>query len=136
MHSYATRSPPARDEPILDAVRRAVLEGVERVVADPALFLTRSKLAANVPAGDAHSRHLDADYEDVIADAVAPTRHTDPTTDLYARVIARVAWSANRAVREVWIASDAKRDPRSLVNEAFDILGDCLPPDEPLPGVA
>jgi AcrR family transcriptional regulator len=131
--TLSARSP---DEPILDAVRRAVLEGVERVVADPALFLTRSKLAATVPAGDAHGRHLDADYEDVIADAVAASRHTDPTTDLYARVIARVAWSANRAAREVWVASGAKRDPRSLVNEAFDILGDCLPPGEPGPGVA
>jgi hypothetical protein len=49
-------------------------------------------------------------------------------------VIATVAWSANGAARELWVASDAKRDPRSLVSE--DILGDCPPPEEPLPGVA
>jgi AcrR family transcriptional regulator len=119
--TLATR---AADEPILDALRRAILQGVERVVADPALFLIRSRLAAGVPAADAHSRHLDADYEDVIAEAVAATRHTDPATDLYARVLARAAWGANRAAREVWVATDAKRDPRSLVNEAFDALGE------------
>lgn len=127
--TLATRS---ADEPILDAVRRATLEGIEQVVADPSLFLTRSRLAAGVPTADARSRHLDADYENVIAEAVAASRHTDPTTDLHARVIARAAWSATRAAREIWVASDARRDPRSLVNEAFDLLGDCLPPGEPV----
>jgi AcrR family transcriptional regulator len=125
--TLATRPP---DEPIIDALRRAVLQGVEQVVADPSLFLTRSRLAARVAAGDARSRHLDADYEDVIAEAVAATRRTDPATDLYARVLARAAWGANRAAREVWVATDAKRDPRQLVNEAFDVLSDCLRPGD------
>ncbi len=127
--TLATRPP---DEPILDAVRRATLAGIEQVVADPSLFLTRSRLAARVPAAHARGRHLDADYEDVIAEAVAASRHTEPTTDLHARVIARAAWSATRAAREIWVASDARRDPRSLVNEAFDLLGDCLPPGKPV----
>jgi AcrR family transcriptional regulator len=125
--TLATRPP---DEPIIDALRRAVVEGVEQVVADPSLFLTRSRLAARVAAADARSRHLDADYEDVIAAAVAATRHTDPATDVYARVVARAAWGANRAAREVWVASDARRDPRQLVNEAFDVLSDYLRPGD------
>jgi AcrR family transcriptional regulator len=119
-------------EPILDTVRRAILEAIEQVVADLALFLTRSRLTAAVPAANARSRHLDADYEDVIADAVAATRHTDPATDVHVRVIAKAAWSADRAAHEIWLASDAKGDPRRLVNEAFDGLRDCLPPDEPV----
>ena len=110
------------EEPIVEAVRRATLEGLRQVVADPSLFLTRSRLAASVPAAHAHSRYLDADYEDVITEAVAASRQTDPATDLQARVIARAAWSATRAARDIWIASDAKRDPRRLVNEAFDLL--------------
>jgi AcrR family transcriptional regulator len=89
------------DEPIIDAVRRATLEGIGKVVADPSLFLTRSRLAASVPAAHAHSRYLDAEYEDVIA---------------------RAAWSATRAARDIWVESDAKRDPRTLVNQAFDLL--------------
>jgi AcrR family transcriptional regulator len=124
--TLATRPP---DEPIIDALRRAVLQGVEQVAAEPALFLTRSRLAASVPAADARSRHLDADYENAIAEAVAATRRIDPATDLYARVVARAAWGANRAARDVWVATDAKRDPRRLVNEAFDVLGDCLRSD-------
>jgi hypothetical protein len=56
--------------------------------------------------------------------------HTDPTTDVYARVVVRAAWGANRAAREIWGASDAKRDPRQLVNEAFDVLGDCVRPGD------
>ena len=58
----------------------------------------------------------------MITEAVAASRQTDPATDLQARVIARAAWSATRAARDIWIASDAKRDPRRLVNEAFDHL--------------
>ena len=117
--TLATRS---LDESIVDAVRRATLAGVEKVVADPSLFLTRSRLAATVPAAHAHSRHLDASFEDVIAEAVAAGRKTDSATDLEARVVARAAWSASRAARDVWLASDAKRDPRELVDEAFDLV--------------
>jgi TetR/AcrR family transcriptional regulator, regulator of mycofactocin system len=109
-------------EPVLSAVRRATLEGVERVAADPAPFLTRSRLAASVPAAHAHSRFLDADYEEVIAQAVATTRDTDPATDLQARLVARTAWGATRAARDVWLASNAGHDPRILVNEAFDLI--------------
>ncbi len=80
--TLATRSD---EEPIIEAVRRATLEGLRQVVADPSLFLTRSRLAASVPAAHAHSRYLDADYEDVITEAVAASRQTDPATDLQAR---------------------------------------------------
>jgi AcrR family transcriptional regulator len=118
-------------EPVVDAVRRATLEGVRQVIADRSLFLTRSRLAASIPAANARSRYLDAEYEDVIAEALAAVRHTDPATDLQARVVARAAWSATRAAREIWLASDAKRDPRRLVNEAFDLLNRGLPTSEP-----
>jgi hypothetical protein len=53
---------------------------------------------------------------------VAASHNVDPASDLQAQVIARAVWSANRAARDIWIASDAKRDPRELVNEAFDLL--------------
>jgi DNA topoisomerase IA len=59
----------------------------------------------------------------VIAEAVAADRQTDPATDLQARVIARAAWSAVCAAREIWLASDAKREPRTIIHQAFDVLG-------------
>jgi AcrR family transcriptional regulator len=110
------------DESIVHAVRRATLAGLERLIADPSPYLTRSRLAASVPAAHARSRQLDADYEKVIAEAVAAAENVDPVTDLRARVIARAAWSATRAAREVWLASAGKRDPRTLVDEAFELL--------------
>jgi AcrR family transcriptional regulator len=44
--TLATRS---AGESVVEALRRAILAGVEKVVADPSLFLTRSRLAASVP---------------------------------------------------------------------------------------
>jgi AcrR family transcriptional regulator len=117
--ALATRS---ADESVVDAVRRAILAGVEKVVADPALFLARSRLVASVPAAHARNLYLDTRFEDVIAEAVAASHNSDPATDLRARVIATAVWSANRAARDIWVASNAKRDPRELVNEAFDLL--------------
>lgn len=51
---------------------------------------------------------------------MAAGSNSDPASDLRAQVIARAVWCANRAAREIWVASDAKRDQRQLVNEAFE----------------
>jgi hypothetical protein len=53
---------------------------------------------------------------------VAASHKGDPASDLEAGVIATAVCSANRAARDIWVASDAKLDPRQLVNEAFDLL--------------
>jgi AcrR family transcriptional regulator len=125
--TLATRPP---DEPVIDAVRRAMLEGIGKAVADPSRFLTRSRLAASVPAAHANSRYLDSKFEDVIAEAVAASRQSDPATDLQARLIARASWGAACAARDIWVASDAKRDPSKLVNQVFDLLEQDLRPDK------
>ena len=90
------------------------------MLTDPALFLVRSRLVVSVPAAHAHSRYLDAEYEDAIADAVAATHNTNPAGDLQARMLARAAWAATRAARDVWLATED--DPRALVNDAFDYV--------------
>jgi AcrR family transcriptional regulator len=117
--TLASRGP---DESVVQAVRRAALAGVERVVADPALYLTRSRLVLSVPAAFARGRQLDADYENVIAAAVAAERRTTAATDLAARVAARAAWGATRAAREVWLESEGRLDPRRLIDDAFNHL--------------
>ena len=103
--TLATRQP---SESVLAAVRRASLAWLDRVTADPSLFLVRSRLAAGVPAAHAHSRHLDAEYENLIADAVVATRDTDPTTDLevLAPAPATAAWAATRAARDIWLVTE------------------------------
>jgi AcrR family transcriptional regulator len=110
------------DESIMRAVRRSTLEAAERLVSDPGLYLARSRLTYAIPAAYARSRQLDADYENVIAEAVAAARGTSATTDLSARTTARAAWSATRAARDVWLASDGDRDPKQLIDDAFDLL--------------
>jgi AcrR family transcriptional regulator len=109
-------------EAVIDAVRRAVLECLAKAVAHPQPFLTRSRLVAAIPVAHAHSRYLDSKFEDVIADAVAADRGTDPATDLEARVVARAAWGAACAARDIWVANDGEHDPRALVNQAFDLV--------------
>jgi len=116
------------DEAIIDTVRRFMLEGIGKAVADPAPFLTRSRLVATVPAANAHSRYLDSKFEDEIAGEVAAERRRDAASDLEARFVARVTWGAACAARDIWVATDAKRDPRKLVNQAFDRLGQVLRP--------
>jgi AcrR family transcriptional regulator len=118
------------DEAIIDAVKRATLDRISAVVADPSPFLVRSRLVASVPAAQAHSRYLDSEYEGVIAKAVAADGQTHPASDLQARIIARATWGTVCAARETWLESNAKREPPTLVNEAFDLLERGLRPSK------
>jgi AcrR family transcriptional regulator len=116
----ATLADRAPGETVLAAVRRASLAWIDRVLSDPQLFLVRSRLAAGVPAAHAHSRYLDAEFEDAIAEAVAAERGSDAAADLETRMLARTAWAATRAARDVWLVTE--EDPRALVERAFDLL--------------
>jgi AcrR family transcriptional regulator len=109
-------------EPVVRAVRRATVAALDRLFADPPIYLTRSRLVASIPAAHSRSRQLDADYEDVIAAAIAAARGVEPATDLRSRVEARAAWSASRAAREVWVATGGVADPRRLLDDAFDLV--------------
>ena len=110
------------DESVARAVRRANLAGVERVLESPEIYLARTRVAAEIPAASARSRHLDADYEQVIAEALALERGDDPAGALGAQVEARALWGASRAARQVWLVSDGAADPRALLGEAFDLV--------------
>lgn len=109
-------------ETIIQAVRRAMHTTLDHVLADPDLNLRRGRLTADTPTAHARFRQLDADYEQIIAEAVAADSGTDPELDLRARVIARAACGAMRAAGEVWLASDGALDPRRLIDDAFDLI--------------
>ena len=68
------------------------------------------------------NRLLDLDFENAITEAVATSRDTDPAVDLYARMVGKLAWSANLAASEVWLAGNATRDPHALIDQAFEII--------------
>ena len=106
-------------ESVVRAVRRWAQEGLDHLLVDPARYLTRSGIAAAIPAAHARSRQLDSEFEEAIARALAGA---GAETDLAARLTARAAWAATRAARDVWLASGGERDPRQLVDEAFDLV--------------
>ncbi len=110
------------DASIVETVRQAMHDGVDQVARQPGLFLTRMRLTISIPAANAYNRLLDLDFENAIAEAVARSRGTDPAVDLNARMVGKLAWSANLAASEVWLASNASLDPHALIDEAFDII--------------
>ncbi len=114
--ALATRAP---EESVVRAVRRWAQEGLDHLLVNPSRYLTRSGLVASIPAAHARSRQLDAEFEDLIAAAIAGP---GAATDIGARLTARATWGATRAARDVWLASGGELDPRRLVDEAFDLL--------------
>ena len=120
LHRGGRAAPAARgpEESVPQAVRRWSQEGLDHLLVNPQRDLTRSALVASIPAAHARSRVLDAEYEVAIAEALAGEE-----TDIAAGAIARAAWGATRAARDVWLASDGELDPRALVDAAFERLG-------------
>jgi AcrR family transcriptional regulator len=111
-------------ESVPDAVRKATLAELERMAAEPEVYLARTRVVTSIPAARAKARDLDAAYEEVIARAVAEPRAADPATDLRARVVARSVWGAVRSAQHVWHATGGRADPEELVDEAFGLLAD------------
>lgn len=109
-------------EPVASAVLRAALAELDRMAAEPEIYLARTRLVTAIPAARARSRYLDADFEAEIARAEAERTGADPETDLDARLTGRLAWATLRAAQEVWHATGGEADARELLNEAFDRL--------------
>ena len=61
----------------------------------------------------------------MIAAEYASARKTDPATDLVARA-SPDGLGRDAGRRDVWLASGGARDPRILVNDAFDLVEEGL----------
>jgi AcrR family transcriptional regulator len=109
------------DEPILEAVRRVVLEFAGEFFADPDLFATRVRLMLENPALFAHGLERMARLEEQIAAAVARELRA-PETDIRPRLVGAVAIAAVRATSATWAARDGRGDPRKLVDQGFDLI--------------
>jgi AcrR family transcriptional regulator len=108
-------------EPLLETVRRVVLEFAGEFFADPDLFATRVRLMLEHPALLAHGLERMARLEEQIAAAVARELRA-PETDIQPRLVGAVAIAAVRATSATWAARDGRGDPRELVNQAFDLI--------------
>ena len=107
-------------ESVVRAVRRWAQEGLDHLLVDPARYLTRSGTRRGDPGG---ARAQPPARQRVRGgDRARAGRRRRAETDLAARLTARAAWAATRAARDVWLASGGERDPRQLVDEAFDLV--------------
>jgi TetR/AcrR family transcriptional regulator, regulator of mycofactocin system len=109
------------DEPLLETVRRVVLEFAGEFFADPDLFATRVRLLLAHPVLLAHGLERMARLEDVIAEAVARELRL-PETDIRPRLVGAVAIAAVRSTSATWAARGGRGDPRKIVNEGFDLI--------------
>lgn len=109
-------------EPVLAAVRGAVLALAETYEHERDLILQRARIMADTPSLRAPALERQAAWEDALAVAVAERLATDPTHDLRPRVIAGCAVVALRAAAGVWVER-GEGDLLALVDEALGLLG-------------
>lgn len=115
------------DEPAWRAVAasfRAVAEDYER---ERRLIERRFRIAAETPSVDGRSLHLQASWEQELADVVAGRDVPAPT----ARLLAAAAVAAMRAALQDWLRRDTRARLPDVVQAHFDHLGRGLdqPPD-------
>ena len=108
-------------EPLVETVRRVVLEFAGEFFADPELFATRATLVFRHPALRARGLERMARLEDVIAEAVARELGA-PETDVRPRLVGAAAIAAVRSTAATWAARGGRGDPRAIVNESFDLI--------------
>jgi AcrR family transcriptional regulator len=117
-----------RTESVLESVRRAILE-LQDFEHDRELELARIRVVQATPALADRVYALQAEYEELIATAVARSLPGDPDAWLKAVLVAgaAVAVMALRAAPQV-AAVDADHDPTRLMNRAFDLLEQAVQP--------
>jgi AcrR family transcriptional regulator len=110
-----------KDEPLIETIRRLVLEFIGDFLADRELFATRVRLIWAHPLIRAHALENLARLEDVLAATVAEELGVDET-DVRPRLVANVAVGAVRATSATWAARGTHGDPRPLANESFELI--------------
>jgi AcrR family transcriptional regulator len=117
-HAIAEREP---DESVLRAVRRGVIEFVTGFMAEPDLYVTRTRLVLGDPDLLGHALVHFARLEEVIAAAAAEELRAGPR-ELQPKLVGTAATAAIRATSQTWVARNGRGDPREIVNESFDLL--------------
>jgi TetR/AcrR family transcriptional regulator, regulator of mycofactocin system len=116
-HLYAS-SP---DEPLMDALRRAVVASNSYPAGDLPELRIRMTLITSVPALQAHSMLRYAEWRDVVAEFVAE-RLGDEPSGLAPQVIAHTALGTAMAVFVCWVRS-GEGDLEENLERGFELLG-------------
>lgn len=112
------------NEPVLQAVRHAMMSLADDYQAAREQRLLQARLAAGYPAVSAYSRAVvQAEWERELIDAVSERMAVDPLVDPRPEIIAGAAMSALRVSIRRWTASGGQAELLpELVSEAFEDL--------------
>jgi AcrR family transcriptional regulator len=110
-------------EPVLLAVREAVLTLADTYEAERDHRLLQARLAAAYPSVSAYSRAVvQAEWEKELIAAVSDRLGVDPVGDPRPEIVAGAAMSALRASIRRWAASEGTEHLPTIVAEAFEAL--------------
>ena len=111
------------DEPVLEAVRHAIMSLADHFQDDRELRFLQARMAAAYPTVSAYSRAVvQAQWERELIAAIAVRLDVDPLHDPRPEIIAGAAMSALRASTRRWTSSDGSEDFPDLVSEALDAM--------------
>jgi len=111
----------APDEPLHEALRRAVVESNRYESEQLPELRIRMRLVTGVPALQAHSTLRYAEWRAVIAEFVAGRLGCEPA-DLVPQTVAHAALGTSMAAFLVWV-DDPSSDLTANLDEAFRLLG-------------
>jgi TetR/AcrR family transcriptional regulator, regulator of mycofactocin system len=114
----------ATEEPLHEALRRAVVESNRYEEEQLPELRIRMRLITGVPALQAHSTLRYAEWRWVIAEFVAGRLDCEPT-DLVPQTVAHAALGTSMAAFLVWV-DDPSSDLTANLDEAFGLLGSGL----------
>jgi len=114
-------------EPIMIALRQAVIEITEHTAQQREMQLTRARLAASGATVAAYAQTvLIPLWEEVLAEAIGARLGVDPSVNPRPRLLAGTAMAAMSAAGALWLASNGAGDVVGLLDEAFDALNEAV----------
>jgi AcrR family transcriptional regulator len=117
--ALAARPP---SEPVLTAVRHALMSMTGTYKEDRERLLRRAKVMRGTPSLQARSLVLQRNWEETVADAVAQRLSVDVHADLRPAVVGATTMAAARAAWQSWLEGGGEAHLPTLVAEALDLL--------------
>jgi AcrR family transcriptional regulator len=111
------------DEPILTALRNAILSMTGDFEDRKEMVILRGRIMRNTPSLQARSLVHQRAWEDAMQEMVAERLAVDPNVDLRPGVVAATALAAMRVAFTNWLVAGATGDLIAMTAEALDLLG-------------
>ncbi len=122
------------DEPILDCLRHAAVASAEAYQAQDREMLARFRLLTQTPALRGYLLETLLAWEEVAANTLQKRIGSTRSCELRARLLGSASVVAFRVAVTTWVASDGRRDLRTLAAQTLDSLAAGLggrPPGPP-----